>query len=424
MSGLFRQAALDRISSPDQLDQALRVVRPMHVLGICVVLALVLSGFMWSLLSTAPVSVRGQGILLSAGGVAVVSSLSDGRVERILVDAGDVVQPGDTVALLRRPASLDTLTAKRAELEGARNLLQVRQTDYDQHQRMQGELLDTRRQALADQLGKLQTQLTLQQERRRSLQALLSRGFTTSSRLNEADVQVADLENRIADLINERTELVVKQRNEQAQKSQELHEARLRVHALERELRNMERDYERRRSLSAPTAATVAELNVDVGDMVNTGQVIMRLLPSDQHGGEHDLRAIVFVPNQDGKKIRPGMEAHVMPSTTTLQKDGFIRGRVLDVAPIPSSREGIMRRLKNATLVDTLVASGAPFEVEIELEADPASNSGFRWSSGKGPEMSIDAGTITMADVVVERRRVISLVLPAFDYLFRWLELR
>src|SRR5690606_1612193 len=104
--------------------------------------------------------------------------------------------------------------------------------------------------------------------------------------------------------------------------------------------------------------------------------------------------------------------------------DGFIRGRVLDVAPIPSSREGIMRRLKNATLVDTLVASGAPFEVEIELEADPASNSGFRWSSGKGPEMSIDAGTITMADVVVERRRVISLVLPAFDYLLRWLELR
>jgi len=421
MSGLFRQAALDRISNPDQLDQVLRVVRPLHGVGIVAAVILVLGGFIWSILSTAPVSVRGQGIILSAEGVAVVSSLSEGRIERMLVEPGELVRAGQIVALLQRSASLDDLMAKRAELEGARNLLQLRQSDYDQYQRMQSELMDAKRLALEEQYGKLREQLAVLQERRRNLRALLARGFTTSSRLNEADTQTVELENRIADLRNERVGLLVSQRAEEAQKTQEIHEAGLRVQALERELGNMERDYERRRSLTAPAAAIVVELNADVGDMVNIGQVVMRLLPADSVGGVPELRAIVFVPNQDGKKIKPGMSAHIMPSTVKPQKDGFIRGTVLNVAHIPSSREGIMRRLKNATLVESLLSSGAPFEVELELETDPSSRSGYRWSSGKGPDISIDVGTIAAADMVVERRRVISLALPVFDYVFRWL---
>lgn len=424
MSRLFRQAALDKISNPDQLDRVLSVVRPMHGIGISVAVALVLGGFAWSILSTAPVPVKGQGILLSAEGVAVVSSFSEGRIERILAGPGTAVEAGQTVALLRQSASLDQLTAKRAELEGARNLLQLRQSDYDNYLRMQGDLVDTKGKAIAEQLAKLQEQLAVQYERRRNLQALLAKGFTTSSRLNEAQTQAADLENRIADLSNERIEMVVRQRSEQAQRAQEIHEAGLRVQALERELQNMERDYDRRRSLTAPVDAVVAELNADPGDMVSAGEVVMRLLPVDASGRPPALRAIVFVPNQDGKKIRPGMAAHVMPSTTKLQKDGFIRGQVLNVAHIPSSREGIMRRLKNATLVDSLLSNGAPFEVELELETDPTAPSGYRWSSGEGPDITIDVGTIAAADMVVERRRVISLAMPAFDYIFRWLGVR
>ncbi len=242
MSRLFRQAALDKISNPDQLDRVLSVVRPMHGIGISVAVALVLGGFAWSILSTAPVPVKGQGILLSAEGVAVVSSFSEGRIERILAGPGTAVEAGQTVALLRQSASLDQLTAKRAELEGARNLLQLRQSDYDNYLRMQGDLVDTKGKAIAEQLAKLQEQLAVQYERRRNLQALLAKGFTTSSRLNEAQTQAADLENRIADQSNERIEMVVRQRSEQAQRAQEIHEAGLRVQALERDLQNLERD--------------------------------------------------------------------------------------------------------------------------------------------------------------------------------------
>ncbi|WP_442592272.1 NHLP bacteriocin system secretion protein [Parapusillimonas sp. JC17] len=368
MSGLFRQAALEKISNPDQLDRALKVVRPLHGIGIAAIALVVLAGLAWGILSSAPVTVRGQGILLSAAGVAVVSSPGDGHVEAVLVEPGELVKKGQLVALLTRPASLDTITAKQAELQGAQGLLELRQSNQALRQRMRQELQqDAGRLAAADDI-----------------------------------------------------ELALRHFDDEAQREQDILEARLRVQALERELANMERDYERSRSLIAPVDGTAVELSVNPGDLVTTGQIVMRLLTANAQGQDHSLHAIVFVPNEDGKKIKVGMDAQVMPSTTTPQKDGFMQGKVLSVAKIPSSREGIMRRLKNTTLVDTLLKTGAPFEVELKLETDPSSYSGYKWSSGKGPDISIDAGTIAWADMVVERRRVISLALPFFDHLFRW----
>lgn len=420
MSRLFRQAALDKITRPDQLDQVVNVVRPLHGLGVAVVLIVIVAGLTWGVFSTAPVSVRGQGILLSAQGVAIVTAPGQGRVEHIVAQAGAKVRAGETVALLSQSATLDALTAKQAQLEGARGVLDARRAEYKLYRRMQDELLETKRLALSEQLENLLEQQNVMLDRHRSLQTLMAKGFTTSSRLNEAQVQLAELQNRIAELRNERVELTLKQATDDDQRRREIREAELNVRALEHELLNMERDYERRRTLFSPVDGTVVELDVNQGDLVTTGQIIMRLLPA----GAPDagmLRAIVFVPNEDGKKVKPGMEAHIMPSTSRLQKDGFIRGEVLSVARIPSSREGMMRRLNNAALVDTLLRTGAPFEVELGLQADSATPSGYRWSSGRGPDISIDVGTMTTADMVVERRRVISLALPVFDYVLRWM---
>lgn len=421
MSRLFRPAALNKISSPDQLDRVLQVVRPVHGAGIAAIALIVIGGFIWSILATAPVKVQGQGILLSAEGVAVVSSPNEGRVEQILVHPGDTVREGQTVAILKRPATLDSITAKKAELHDTRSLLQERQDAYARNQHMQDELLQTKRRALAERLGKLLEQHRVLIQRRNNENALLKKGYVTSSKINETDTLIANMENRIAAARNESTELLVRQRADETQKTQEIRETGLRVQSLERELDNMQREYERSRSVVAPVAGTAVELSVNPGDLVSTGQIIMRLLSADAAGRDGALHAIVFVQNEDGKKVKEGMNAQIMPSTTKPQKDGFIRGTVLTVAKIPSSREGIMRRLKNTTLVDSLLKTGAPFEIELALRANPASPSGYLWSSGKGPDMTIDVGTIASANMVVDHRRVISLALPFFDHVFRWL---
>ena len=75
---IFREAAIERLSNPEQLDHVVGVTRPFDwmaaaalALGIAVLLA-------WSVLGRIPSRVSGEGILLSSGGR--------------LVDAGEIAK--------------------------------------------------------------------------------------------------------------------------------------------------------------------------------------------------------------------------------------------------------------------------------------------------------------------------------------------
>lgn len=61
---LFRQQALDKLSSPEQLDQLLDVVGPKGWLALLVLFALLLGGGVWSVFGELPSRVEGRGILL------------------------------------------------------------------------------------------------------------------------------------------------------------------------------------------------------------------------------------------------------------------------------------------------------------------------------------------------------------------------
>jgi HlyD family secretion protein len=54
----------------------------------------------------------------------------------------------------------------------------------------------------------------------------------------------------------------------------------------------------------------------------------------------------------------------------------------------------------------------------VTVELEPADNpSGLRWSSGRGPDLPLENGTPARAKVEVERRPLVSFVLP----FLRWL---
>src|SRR5690606_19053022 len=167
------------------------------------------------------------------------------------------------------------------ELSGARDLLEARRSAYERYRAMEGEFLDTKRQALTEQIRKLQAQHEAQVERRDDLQDLFARGFATSNKLEELEIRVAELESRMATLRNDRVELIVRQQREEQQRVQEIREADLRVQALAYELENMRREYDRSRRLTAPVDGTVVDLNLNRGDQVATGQIVMRLLPTE-----------------------------------------------------------------------------------------------------------------------------------------------
>ncbi|CAK0758766.1 hypothetical protein CCP1ISM_860002 [Azospirillaceae bacterium] len=159
--------------------------------------------------------------------------------------------------------------------------------------------------------------------------------------------------------------------------------------------------------------------------MVDHGRVLFSMLPQNRHAvngtigrGTDDLVLKVYVKPADGKKIAVGMMAQVSPSTVKREEYGFMEGIVTGVAPIPSTEEGIQRMLKNRQLVQELTGGGAPFEVTVHLNLDPASHNGYKWSSSAGPWIEINPGTLADATITIREIHIISLLIPALEHLF------
>ena len=65
-NSIFRKAALERLSSPEQLDQLMQIVTPRSLLPLLAVGGLLGGGLIWSVVGKIPVTTTGQGALVYA----------------------------------------------------------------------------------------------------------------------------------------------------------------------------------------------------------------------------------------------------------------------------------------------------------------------------------------------------------------------
>ena len=120
---IFREAAVNRLASPDQLDKLIVVTRPFDwVAAVVIGLGLIVL-LAWSVLGRVSTQVPGDGILLGEDGVMTASSLVGGRIASVNVKPGDRVARGDLIASLqpgdlddRRRSASASLQQRQAEL--------------------------------------------------------------------------------------------------------------------------------------------------------------------------------------------------------------------------------------------------------------------------------------------------------------------
>jgi HlyD family secretion protein len=159
----------------------------------------------------------------------------------------------------------------------------------------------------------------------------------------------------------------------------------------------------------SPYSGKVLELLVNPGQLVSVGSGILNLEES-----ANPLEIVVFFPASVGKQVKTGMQAEVAPSSYSPQQYGYMLASVDYVAPFLSSAPGMMRLLQNQNLVQLFLnqAGGSPIEVHLALTPDPATPSGYHWSSSRGPDTTVTAGTLASVSVAVSQQHPISLVLP------------
>ncbi len=101
---IFRPAALARLSSPDKLDEAVRITGSRAWLDMGFAGLMLLAALVWSVLGTIESSVSGAGMIVRETGLSEVAAAEGGEIQGILVRAGDRVQAGDVIATLKVPS--------------------------------------------------------------------------------------------------------------------------------------------------------------------------------------------------------------------------------------------------------------------------------------------------------------------------------
>ena len=100
MAGIFRKTALERLSSPDQLDSMLKITSPMSWVGIGAAAALAAAVVVWSFTGSIPDTVSAPGFIVYSYNTNTLYSTASGTVKDVLVDPGMIVEPGTPVVEL------------------------------------------------------------------------------------------------------------------------------------------------------------------------------------------------------------------------------------------------------------------------------------------------------------------------------------
>ncbi|MBM3535392.1 MAG: NHLP bacteriocin system secretion protein [Alphaproteobacteria bacterium] len=420
---IFRAAALERLSTPEQLDKAMRVTGPTSWLAVGALVLLIGVALGWSVIGTVPIKVQGQGILISPGGVLSVMFASPGRVAAITVKPGDRVRSGQVVARLDQPELRQQLATAEAELAEQRSQLQRLQAFHRRKASVQSAVHAQKRSHLTQTIASSEERLRWLGERHSYEGELLAKGLIGRQRHIDTKIEMNTVKDQIAQSRNGLREIDLEEGTARIADEREVLDNELKISALSRKVESLREQFERLTDVKSEYDGRVVELKVNVGEVVANGVSLFSLLPDDdavlaEAAGEAALIAVLYTAPTEGKKIMPGMPVEIAPSTVKREEYGFMRGRVRHVAEIPSTSEGMMRILKNQKLVESLAGKGAPFQVIVDLVPDRTTRSGFKWSSSRGPETEINTGTICDGAIAVRQLRLISLVIPALEQLF------
>lgn len=136
---LFRKESLERLSSPEKLDQLMQVVDRQDWLPLSTLGALVVAAIVWSIVGKIPVNVMSKGLLIIPRRVVNIQSPVEGQLKQLNVQAGDCIKKDEVIATIDPFDTRQKLQLEReklAQLQG-----QEQEADTIQNQRTDLEIL-------------------------------------------------------------------------------------------------------------------------------------------------------------------------------------------------------------------------------------------------------------------------------------------
>jgi len=404
---IFRQVSLERLSSPEQLDQILKVTSLKAWAVLVAVFLLLCTSVVWGIKGTVVTTAGGEGIIVRVGGVINVVTHGSGLVMNLNVKVGDRIKANQVVATVAQPVMAERVRAIRASLEEAtqerENQLRLRTNSA----KLQVEALLRQRANAELQIKELEEQAKITSDQAAADEQLAAKGLITHQQALATRQKLVTIQDQIATLNAQVKQYDAQKFSIESQPQQEDVQMKDRVSNLQRDLAAAEKELSLSENVISPYDGQVLELKVYPGGSVEAGAPILSIQPNVQ-----SLELVGYVASSQAKEIKNGMEVQVSPTTIKREEYGFMKGEVVYVSDYPATPAALMRNFQNESLAKSLSGSGPVTEVRVSLNKDPGSPSGFQWSASKGPAIIISSGTICTLQVVTQRQPPMSLVFP------------
>lgn len=402
----FRKKALEYANRPSSLDDALRVITPPQWLTLSIVFLIIIGFFMWLIWGKIFVTLSGKGILLSVAGdvVTVEAPSQKGLVETLKIKQGQKIKKGDLILTLDNEL-LDKIHLKEIYL----NELKEQQRTLKITSAKELELI---KKNTDEQIAKAILSLEIAKQKLEQLKILLG--------LKELNLKkgVLDLPNVTATRveyygylqeISARESELVAVKLKYVELSDKWFERErslaLTIYREEYDYNLLKKQWEESYTLRSPTDGIVAGLRVSPGDYVKPGQNLVDIVPDNQN-----LYALVLVPAEKGKLLNVGMYAQVLPTQINQLEYGVIKGKVESYSLFPVSPDYISSQLNIAPIHVFLGVKSPMISVKIALQKNAETVSGYSWSTSKGPSTKLTQGTLVTANIVVEQKRPIEIL--------------
>jgi HlyD family secretion protein len=407
-SKAFRAVALERAASPEQLDHLVAITRPVDWILALVIFASLATAVAWGIFGRVPTRTPAEGILVSSGGrvVDAVSGAS-GRLASLEVAVGDRVTQGQAIA---RIAQTDIEQRHR-------NAVEVHREREREHGILKSKI-EAELASKAQNFAKLEqafNQIIKATEQRfdyltveiSNLEGLLAKGFTTRRFVEDRRRELTDAQQRKEDTQNEILKLRAQRTDLETQREREVQDSQFRLNEARRQMEQFAGELGRNTQILSPIEGRVLEIKVSSGSVLNVGTPVVAVETEGAY-----LDAVIYIPADRGKSVKPGMEVRLEPSTVKREEFGTMVGSVISISDFPITPQGMAAVLHNDSLVSRFSKEGAPYVASVRLAQDESNVSGYRWAVGQGPALRLTSGTLTKAEITTRERRPLELVVP------------
>jgi len=375
---------------------------------------LVIAGLVWAFFGSVPTRATGRGVLLADGKAShTVQPVVSGPVVELLVSRGQRVEADALIARIEQVSLNTQLASNSARVAVMEQNLARLKAAHDME--LAKSEASYRRQSAAaeEQIAAGKIRATQLKEILTADEALLQRGLVSRMEVANARAQydqtmqeVANATARALQIESQREQKHDLLADAERQKQEE-------IDALKAEGARLQSEVSIGSAVKAPVAGRIEEIRVGRGDVVSPGTVLVTI--GQVNPGSFEILA-VFANNM-AKRIAPGMDTHIRPVSVRKEEHGSMRGRVLSISELSISKAELDAILRNSELTNNLMGDTAPLLAKIEVFLDKGTPSGFAWWGGQGPPFAVTRGTRVDVDVLVDHRRPIALIIPAFRQL-------